>query len=365
MTGKKRKKSVVLVVGPVPPGYTGGIATFIGLQLANPLLADRYRQLTLDTTLGPRWRNTPGTRLAAGFLLLLRLLKHLLRDLPRLVHIHSSAYASFWEKVAMMFLCRLLGRKVIIHVHGGNFDRFFERSRGKAFIRGALGLAHRVVVLSPRWSDFFLSKGIDRVEVVPNCADVDFFGIRGGEAQAGDILFVGSFRKGKGIRELLESLVRLRSRGFMNRLVLAGGTGKDVSSAWVNELIADLGISGVEVLEDLSTPQLAGIMDGADLFVLPSHSEGLPIAMLEAMAAGLPVVATPVGGIPDAIEEGVNGFLVPVGDSVTLADRLERLIRDPELRRRMGAANREKACREYHPEVTARALDRVYRSLID
>ena len=101
----------------------------------------------------------------------------------------------------------------------------------------------------------------------------------------------------------------------------------------------------------------------SDIFVLPSYSEGCPNALLEAMAAGLPVVVTPVGGIPDIVQEGINGLITTTrsADSVELA--LAKLIADPELRIAMGHRNREEAWRKYESKVVTRGLEAQYRSL--
>jgi len=103
----------------------------------------------------------------------------------------------------------------------------------------------------------------------------------------------------------------------------------------------------------------------ASIFILPSYQENLPVALLEAMAMGLPVVTTPVAGIPDMVEEGRNGFLVPPGDYAGLAERLVRLAHDPALRRSMGEANVAKVRQEYHPALFAKRIADVYRKLLD
>jgi glycosyltransferase involved in cell wall biosynthesis len=101
-----------------------------------------------------------------------------------------------------------------------------------------------------------------------------------------------------------------------------------------------------------------------DAFVLPSANEGTPVVAIEALAAGRPVVATRVGGVPDVVTEGTDGFLVEVGDTDALADRLEQLARDPELRRSMGAAGREHVVPRYRVERLVDDVDALYRELL-
>lgn len=106
------------------------------------------------------------------------------------------------------------------------------------------------------------------------------------------------------------------------------------------------------------------LLEKATIFILPSYHENLPVAILDAMAMGLPIVSTPVAGIPEIVEDGCNGFLVQPGDFQSLADRIVRLARDPELRMAMGQANVEKYCRQYHPKVFAARIEQLYYKVL-
>jgi glycosyltransferase involved in cell wall biosynthesis len=104
------------------------------------------------------------------------------------------------------------------------------------------------------------------------------------------------------------------------------------------------------------------LLGACDLFVLPSHTEGLPLSVLEAMSHGLPVVATAVGGVPEAL--GDTGLLAPARDAGALAERMERLARAPELRRRLGDAARRRALEEFSFASMAARYEALYRALL-
>jgi glycosyltransferase involved in cell wall biosynthesis len=119
-----------------------------------------------------------------------------------------------------------------------------------------------------------------------------------------------------------------------------------------------------ELTGDVREERKTSLLQSASLFVLPSHNEGLPIALAEGMAAGLPVISTPVGGIPEIIRNGYNGFLVPPGDADALADKLFILASDPQLRHTMGSRNREIAEQVLDVDDCAMRLQKLYESMV-
>jgi glycosyltransferase involved in cell wall biosynthesis len=166
----------------------------------------------------------------------------------------------------------------------------------------------------------------------------------------------------KGVPEFAEAARRLRADGHDVRCVIAGGLDAENPNSLTNEEIHALHAEGaVEWLGHQG--DVAAIYGAADIAVLPSHREGLPKSLLEAMACGLPIVATDTSGCREVVADGVNGLLVPVRDARALADAILRLARDPALRARMGAAGRARVEREFAQEIVFRETEAIYEEV--
>jgi glycosyltransferase involved in cell wall biosynthesis len=160
--------------------------------------------------------------------------------------------------------------------------------------------------------------------------------------------------------DVLLSLKLLRERGVDACLCMVGdGPDREQVERRAHELgiVRDTLFLGYQ--EDVA-PFYAAF----DAFLLTSANEGTPVTTIEALASGMPVVATRVGGVPDVVRDGVDGFLVETGAVDDLAERLARLAADPELRRRMGSAGRERVVPRYAVSRLIDDVDRLYRSLL-
>jgi len=165
---------------------------------------------------------------------------------------------------------------------------------------------------------------------------------------------------GKGHQELFTAMAQLKERHPVHALIVGGGRRIDE----VKALAAGLGLAG-EVHFLGPRRDVPDLLNAMDIFVLPSYSEGVSLALLEAMAAGLPVIATAVGGLPEVVTDGDNGLLIPPRDAEALAGALEQLLGDPEFARRLGANARDHVREHFSLERLGREINEIYGELVE
>jgi glycosyltransferase involved in cell wall biosynthesis len=282
-------------------------------------------------------------------------------DAP-LVHIHLASRASFWRKAIVCAMAGLRRRPYVLHVHGAEFSKFYHEECGafsKRIVRRVLERAASLLALSGQWQDE-LKRIAPRatVQTLPNAV-----ALRDVPAPAADgaplrILFAGRIGDRKGTFELLRAFARLAPKYPAATLVCAG----DGEGEKLKQLAAELGVADrLECPGWLNAEQMAGELRRASVFALPSHHEGVPIALLEAMSHSLPVLTTPVGGIPEVVESDRNGILVSPGDLDAIEIALEKLIQSSDERERLGAAARATIAERYSLDSTIERLAALYR----
>ncbi len=353
----------VLFAGPLPPAV-GGMATIIG-DLAQSSLAGRVdlRQFNTGKT------TPPGRPLWRGIWARLTLLGRwwqAVGAVPRpLVHIHTCSGFSYFMDSVLLWLASWRGCVTVLHIHGARFDEFLAGLPPplKWFAQGVARRADRVVVLSPEWREKLAGplKGA-RLTIVRNGVPPAV-----PEAEAATpherftLLFLGNLSRRKGVLELVEALSGLPENVHLD---LAGGEDDIGIAREIEALAAARGLQArVKLLGPVRGPAKQACWRAADAFVLPSHAEGVPIAMLEAMSAGLPVVATSVGGIPTVIQDRVNGRLVMPGDVAGLHAALAELVADPDLRVALGQAAQRRWRDQFSIEHTVAELLQLYAVL--
>ena len=196
----------------------------------------------------------------------------------------------------------------------------------------------------------------DRVHVLPNGVEAEAFVGRVPRPAVRELLFVGQWLPAKGVRYLVQAFADLAACEDVRLTCVGTGAPADVVTAAFPEAVR----GRVQVVPSAGRDQIYQALQAADLFVFPTLSEGFSKALLEAMAAALPVVTTAVGAAADILRDGHNGLLVPPADAAAIASAVTRYVRDPELAARHGAAARVTA-EAYRLEVVSRQwADRLY-----
>lgn len=182
------------------------------------------------------------------------------------------------------------------------------------------------------------------------------------EKKQHDVVFVGRFSPEKGADDLVDAIARLSRQGTSLAVAMVGGFESPGQESWLRGRVEELGIQGLFTWH-VQVPDPYEFIRRSRLLALPSHREGLARVLLEAMACRLPVVATRVGGIPEAVQDGVTGILFPVGDVDALANGLGTLALDRSLNERLGEAGYQMIVSKFSPEAFARNLDAIYTGM--
>ena len=282
-------------------------------------------------------------------------------DAP-LIHIHLASRASFWRKTIVCTMARLRRRPYVLHVHGAEFSKFYHEECGafsKWIVRNVLEHAALLLALSGQWQDT-LKRIAPRatVQTLPNAVALRDVPSPAADGAPIRILFAGRIGDRKGTFELLRAFARLASTFPAATLVCAG----DGEGERLKQLAAELGVADrLECPGWLSADAMADQLSRAAIFALPSHNEGVPIALLEAMSHSLPVLTTPVGGNPEVIESDRNGIMVAPGDVEAIEAALERLLQSATERYRLGAAARATIAERYSLDSNIERLAALYR----
>jgi glycosyltransferase involved in cell wall biosynthesis len=353
----------VLLVGKGPPDR-GGISAYLGaLQTSD--LASKHAltvlSLTRDET--PRAGRLTGSNVTRT----LSDARAVFRSAgdADLVHQHTALVPAVTMLRAglLALAARIRGRRVILHVHSGQVELWITTRARRLLTRIALAPAHHVVTMSnPSGNAIAAAIGRRKVTIVDNWIDAGAYRPADPVHSPPRVFYAGLLTPRKGVGDLLRASAMLSERGVAHELVLAGGTPDEGPEA--EREVRSMDAPAATFLGALPHERIAAELARADVFCLPSWYEAMPLSILEAMASGLPVVATDVGDIPRVVAQGVTGDLVPARSPERLADALEALLTDPEGRRRMGAAGRQRVEQDFTQERAVAALDRLYRQLV-
>ena len=301
-------------------------------------------------------------RQAVCGLALLRLLVILMFCRIELVHCHAAMYGSFWRKSLFAILARMFKVPVILHLHGSEMQKFHAAQKPiiQRLIVRQLTRATRVVVLSESWRSYIHEIAPEaRTIVVPNYISLPD-PVKRAPHEKTTFAFLGVLGRRKGIYDLLAAMAKARER-VPELSLLVGGNG-EVENA--RKVAADLGVSDcVTFLGWVISAKRVEILQSADVYALPSYNEGLPMSLLEAMSYGLPVLTTPVGGIPELVTDGVEGLVVEPGNVDAIAEAIVKFANDRVWRVNAGKAGRKRVAENYAREIILPRLRSLYEEV--
>lgn len=276
----------------------------------------------------------------------------------KIVHVHGSSYASFWRKRIFINLAKMFGKKVVFHCHGSEFQRFTSLHHNA--VKKTLNKCDCIIALSESWKQWF-EKTIHHKNVVVIKNVIALPHINKISHDKFVMTFLGRLCKRKGIYDLMEVLTNHKAEFDGKVKFLFGGDG-DVEQ--VKEIIKENGLENIAEYEGwVNGDKKEQLLNMADAYILPSYNEGLPISVLEAMSYSLPIISTTVGGIPEILKNGENGFIMEPGDEKAIYNAIRTLIEDKELCAKMGEDSLEKV-KAHMPSYVEKQLHDLYSSLI-
>lgn len=284
----------------------------------------------------------------------------------KILHLHTAADGSFWRKSMLVSLGKLFQRKVILHVHASRFKDFFNDASNskKEKILSTIKNVDVLIVLSESWKFWFEGIGVPKSKIVvlhnitPYPTLID-------DARVDDkkmhLLFMGELGQRKGVFDVIRALTKHHKEVEGNLEFRIGGNRHEKELV---QAISDGNLYDIVKFEGwVGGEKKLRLLNWADVFILPSYNEGLPISILEAMSYGHPIISSPVGGIPEIVKNNENGILVNPGDDEQIFKAIEYYMSDKRRIQAEGLVSKEKSFL-YLPDYVLTQLKNIYESLL-
>lgn len=358
-----KKLPLVLLVGP-HLGAVSGVSTHLNLLFASSL-AREFRLRHFQVGSEGRSESTVGrfARLIASPLVLAATI---LVERVDIVHLNTSLNRrAYWRDLIYMAVARITGTRVLYQVHGGDLPLKFSRHNHilGALLRFTLGLPEMIVVLAQceleAYQNFIQG---DCVTVLPNAIDCTPYAKSGWVARGNRVplrlLYIGRLAREKGLYEALSGLKLARMAGVEAHFVIAGSGPDEIN---LRQFVDELGLTAeVSFAGSVFGKAKMTLLGETDVLLLPTYAEGLPYALLECMAAGIPAITTRVGAIPDVVVEGLHGLFVPPRNANAIGRAITQVAGNPALLAHMSVACRKRVAGRYSIERLAEDFARLY-----
>ena len=284
-----------------------------------------------------------------------------------LVHMHMSERGSFFRKYMIFCMVKHFHKPCVVHMHGAEFQVFYENASPalQKRIRRMLREVDKLVVLGKHWDEIVRNiEPAAKTLVINNAVAIPPVTAKWDEAET-HLCYLGVLIPRKGVSDLLDALRLLLDHPDLPRPIRLTIAGSGEEAEALAKKCQDLGLSNYVTFTGWTAgPEKQSQLLSSQCFILPSYNEGLPVAILEALSCGLPVVTTDVGSINEAIEDSVNGYFVPVHEPHALADAIARTIQSREHWEKLSAGARKTAEDRFDENLLFESMEKLYLSLV-
>lgn len=288
----------------------------------------------------------------------------------RIVQIHGSYGASVYRKAIIAFTAKsVFNKKIIYHIHSSEYIQKFKAGGWlyKQLCLFLLTKSDAVACLTPKWKELFIEEfGLKNVVVMRNMISLpDFQLVNKTERKPGyklNLVFLGLIDEKKGVFDLVTMANEYQQQLNGKVVINVGGIGKStalkssISNYRVEHIVSYRGWIGEQ--------EKMALLKVADVFILPSYNEGLPVSILEAMSYGLPIIASRVGGIPEIIKDQVNGFLVEKGDRKGFLEAIQKYSTNSQLLLEHSKQSTE-LVKQFSPQTVLPQIEAIYSGLLN
>lgn len=277
----------------------------------------------------------------------------------KIVHIHTASNISFQRSALWIKLAYYFHKKVVLHIHGGGFKIYYKSN--PQWIQEILNHCDCIITLSESWYKYFTEEiHCNNVYVIENIVTPPIMQSLEKNDNRFHLLFLGLITEEKGIFDLLEMIAEHHKELSQKIVLHIGGIGKVDK---LNDTIKHLQLESYVNYEGfVSGKKKQYLLNLTDALILPSYIEGLPISILEAMSYGKPILATTVGGIPEVVKHGINGFLFPPGNKAKMFEAVKYILNNEQIAKKIKHENL--VCVNKHmPNEICQKLSSIYTKL--
>lgn len=281
-------------------------------------------------------------------------------------HIHMASYGSTFRKALYVRRIKKSKKKVIIHIHGASYLEFFKslNKRKEKYVMDMIKSSDMVIALSDKWKiEFEKIFNIKNIKVLNNGIDVDSFrsSVCDIDANKSNFIFMGRIGERKGIYDLVKAIENLKWKYKGIKCYIAGDGEVEKLKHIVNMKSLE---DNIEIVGWIDFNKKRELLSKVSTIILPSYNEGLPMALLEGMAAGKAVISTDVGGIPELVVHNENGFIIKPGDIDALEEAISILINRSKIIKEFSNNNIKKINQSFNRKKMHEKLSEYYVEVI-